>query len=43
VFEEPDDDGGWRTTRVFALTSVLPAEPEPGTSDPSFTPRAVLR
>jgi hypothetical protein len=43
VFEEPDDEGGWRTTRVFALSGVLPAEPEPGTSDPSFTPRAVLR
>jgi len=24
VFEEPDDDGGWRTTRMFALTGVLP-------------------
>ena len=43
VFEEPDDDGSWRTTRVFALTGVLPAEPEPGTSDPSFTARTALR
>jgi predicted secreted Zn-dependent protease len=43
VFEEPDDAGGWRTVRVFALSGVLPAEPEPGTSDPSFTPRVALR
>jgi len=43
VFEEPDDDGGWRTTRAFALSVVPPAEPEPGTSDPSSTPRAALR
>jgi hypothetical protein len=27
VFEEPDDAGGWRTVRVFALRSVRPAAP----------------
>lgn len=27
VFEEPDDEGGWRTVRVFALRSVRPAAP----------------